>query len=294
MSGRTTRVLLPWVLRALWAALPFTAGPALAAALHGDSHPVRALASVGLWAGWGVGLIATVVPHPIGLTTIRVLTPAAVGAAIAAGIGHGQRGRGALAVGWSAVATAWTFAPTTGAWCVNGPAYPNERRHLLRAPGPLLAGPLVLAWAIAVGGLSAGPLLLAAERWVPGAIVTVIGLPVAVLLLRSLHGLSRRWAVFVPAGLVLHDPVTLTDSALFRRQSVRALQPARPGSDGLDVSQRAPGLALELQLVEPVDVGLLHPGRRQGDTRRADRLLFTPTRPGQVLDDARARRFPVP
>jgi hypothetical protein len=34
---------------------------------------------------------------------------------------------------------------------------------------------------------------------------------------------------------------------------------------------------------------LTQPGSRRGTTAESDALLFTPTRPGAVLDDARAR-----
>src|SRR5207245_5385963 len=163
----------------------------------------RTLASVGLWTGWATGLAATVVPHPVGLTAIRVLAPGGLAATVAAAAGSHPR---PLAVAWTAVAMALAMAPDTGLFCVNGPAYPNERRFPLRAPAPLLVGPLVVAWALAVAGLSGGPLLLAARRWALGASALVVGFPVAIVLLRSMHTLSRRWGVFVPAGFVLVDP----------------------------------------------------------------------------------------
>jgi hypothetical protein len=288
MLPPTFRRAFPWILRAWWAALPFTAGPAFADALGGASVPVRTLASVGLWAGWAVGLAATLIPHPLALTALRVLAPAGVVAAVAASVGEHAS---ALAVAWTAVATALAFAPDTGVLCVNGPAYPNERRFPLRAPAPLLLGPVVVAWALAVAGLAAGPLLLAARRWVWGGIALAVGIPLAGLLLRSLHQLSKRWVVFVPAGVVLVDPLGLMDSVLLRRQQLRSLHPAPADSLGLDLTQRAPGLALEAALADEVDVVLVRPGRRQGESRRASRLLFTPTLPGAVLEEAKARRL---
>jgi hypothetical protein len=271
--------------------LPFTTGPTLAAALDPASGPVRLVASAGLWVGWSAGMVAAFVPHPIALTALRVIAPAAVAAALAAAVaGHPS----ALAVAWAAVACAWAFAPGVGAACVNGPAYPNERRFLLRPPGPLLRGPLPLAWALSVAGIGAGPLLLAAGQWVAGGVLLLAGWPLAALLLKSIHNLSRRWAVFVPAGVVLHDPLFLFDPTLFKRQDVAALRagPARNPAY-LDLSQRAPGLGLEIDLAEPVTVALLHPGRREADTVDAQRIRFTPTRPGAVLEEARRRRLGV-
>jgi hypothetical protein len=280
--------LVSWVVRLSWIALPFTAGPTLAEALDSASRPVQLVASSGLWAGWAVGVAATLVPHPLSLTALRFVAPAAVVAVVAAAAaGHASP----LALGWTTVTAAWAFAPSFGVVCVNGPAYPNERRFLLRVPGALLVGPLALAWALAVACMAAGPLLIAARQWVAGAIAFVIGAPVAVVLMRSMHALSRRWAVFVPAGVVLHDPLTLADPVLFPRQSVEVLRPAPADSDSLDLTQRAPGLALELVLLEKAELTLVRPGVRAGESGRTTRLLFTPTRPGAVLEQARARRI---
>lgn len=250
---------------------------------------MRAVASAGLWLGWAVGTVASFVPLPLALTALRTVAPAAVAATLAAAVaGHPS----AVAVAWSAVACAWAYAPAVGMACVNGPAYPNERRFLLRPPLGLLAGPLPLAWAASVAGLAAGPLLLAARQWVLGGAVLAVGWPAAALLLKSVHNLSRRWAVFVPAGLVLHDPMVLVDPVLFRRQDVTRLGLATGVDAGrLDASQRAPGVGLAVDLDPPVVLTFLRPGRREGDAVEAALIRFTPTRPGAVLDEARRRRM---
>jgi hypothetical protein len=281
--------LLPWLVRGLWAGLPFTTGPALADALDAASRPVQLVASTLLWLGWAAGMVADFAPHPLALTTLRVVAPAAVVAALGAALGDHPS---ALAVAWAAVACAWAFAPAIGAACVNGPAYPNERRFLLRPPGPLLAGPLPLAWALSVAGIAAGPLLLAAKQWVVGGLLLLVGWPLAGLLLKSIHNLARRWAVFVPAGVVLHDPVVLFDPTLFRRQDITAFRPATADDTGsYDLSQRAPGLGIQMELDEMTTVTLLKPGKREGVAIHATGVRFTPTRPGAVIEEARRRRL---
>jgi hypothetical protein len=277
-----------WTLRVLWVALPFTAGPVLGDALAAASRPVQLVATVGMWTAWAVGVVATAVAMPLALTALRVLAPAVVVAAVAAALGgHASP----LAIGWAVVTCGWAYAPGIGALWVNGPAYPNERRFLLRAPGALLFGPLAVAWAAAMAGVAVGPLLLAARVWVWGAIACVAGLPLAAVLLRGMHDLSRRWLVFVPAGIVLHDPLTVVDPVLFRRQTLARLGPAPAGA--LDLTQRSPGLALEIALDEEAALALVRPGRRLGESVRAARMLVTPTRPGAVIDEARRRRLPV-
>lgn len=282
--------VLPWVVRVLWVALPFTVGPAIGDALDGASTPVQLVAATGLWAGWAAGVAATFIALPVSLTAIRILAPAALAAAGAAAVaGHPS----ALALGWAGVVTGWAFAPAWGFRCVNGPAYPNERRFLLRAPGSLLFGPLLLAWALVMAGLAAGPLLLASRRWVLGGVLTLVGLPLAGVMLRGMHDLSRRWAVLVPAGVVLHDPLTIVDPVLLRRQTVTRIGPALAGTDALDLTQKAPGLALEISLDEEVALALVRPGKRLGEPVKATNLLFTPTRPGALLAEAGKRRLRV-
>jgi hypothetical protein len=251
-------------------------------------------AAIVLWAGWATVLLGTLVPHPLGLTALRVGAPAAAAAVVAAVLtGRPSVLASVAALAVAAVDAAVAMAPPTGILYVNGPAYPNERRYPLRPPGPLLLGPLEVSWAIVVGAPTVGILLLAAGNWVAGAAVLLVGLPVAFVLARSLHGLSRRWVVFVPAGVVLHDPITLLDPVLFPRPLIEALRPAPAGSDSLDLTQGSLGLTLELLLTEKVPMARAKPGQVGGEQGASARLLFTPTRPGQVLTEAARRRVPV-
>src|SRR5207245_1529786 len=177
---------LPWVVRVLWAALPFTSGSVLAHTMSSWSAAPRDVASVTLWLGWAVVLVGTLVPRPSGLTALRVAAPAALGAVLAAlATHHAGVGSRVLAPAWALATSAVALAPETAVVFVNGAAYPDERRFPLRPPGALLLGPLPLAWATVVAGATTGPLLLADRRWVAGA-VTLLLLPASVVLARSL------------------------------------------------------------------------------------------------------------
>jgi hypothetical protein len=285
--------VLAWALRGLWAVLPFTVWPALGAALRPDAHAVRTTAALAGWVVWGAVLVATMVPSPLALTALRCVAPAVVGAAVAAA----ATGRPSVlattgAVAWSAVVAAAVFLPGTAVLCVNGPAYPNERRFPLVAPGPLLVGPIELAWAVMVALPTAGALLLAGQRWVLGGVLCALAVPAVPILARALHGLSRRWLVFVPAGVVVHDPMSLAEPVLFRRQVVSRLGPAGPAEDGLDLTLGAPGLAVELRLLEPAV--LVRAGRGAGPREDGTvALRVTPSRPGEVLAYAASHQLPV-
>jgi hypothetical protein len=257
----------------------------LAHALDPWSHPARTVATIGLWAGWSVVLVATLVPHPVGLTALRVAAPAALIASAVA--------RSPLGTAWGVLVVVLVFLPTTGVWCVNGPAYPNERRFPLRVPGWLLIGPLAVAWAVAVGGPVAGALLLTDRHWVAGGLAMALGVPAAVVLLRAVHGLSRRWVVFVPAGVVVHDHLALAEPVLFMREMIESFGPAAADTDALDLTLSAPGLAVELILLEKVPMTRAGRGHQPGESGASARLMFTPTRPGTVLAEAKERRLRV-
>jgi hypothetical protein len=279
----------PWPARLTWLILPLVAGPALGDSLAGASRPVQLTASLGLWLGWAGVLAATLVPSTVSLTALRVAAPAGVASALAAAAG-GVEGADVLAVTGTVLAALAAFWPVTTETFVDGSSYGDERRLALRAPAPLLAGPVEAVWAIVVAGLAAGPLLLAARQWAIGGVVLAAGLPAAWWGVRILHTLPRRWVVLVPGGLVLHDPLAIVDPILVRRGSVRSFGPAPADTDALDLTRGALGLALELRLVEPVPL-LVVRGRGASESVSANQLLVTPARPGALLVEARRRRL---
>jgi hypothetical protein len=287
-----------WLLRVAWFSLPATAGPAAAAALRDLSSPVRIVGALLLWVGWAIVLFGTLAPRPIGLTAVRVgaaaALPLALTAAGRAGVSSQAATVGLLAV---AVAAIMSALPGVGAAYVNGPAYGDERRFPLRVPPVLWIGPVPLATVLLVAGVGAGPLLLAARSYVAGAIALVAGGAIAFGLARSLHTLARRWAVIVPAGLVLHDPLTLADPVLFPRDRIVKLAVVDPvtTSDAttLDIRLAALGGSLLLTLTDEAQIVRARPGRRGGVVTNATRVLFAPTRPGDLLDLALRRRIRV-
>jgi hypothetical protein len=283
-----------WALPAVWASLPFTVGPALASALDPRSRPVQVVASVGAWLVWAAALGAALVPRTTSLTAVRIVAPAALVLAGWAALEVGEVGAEVVvALAASAVAAALALAPGTAERHVDGSSYGEERRFPLRPPGALLLGPLPLTWAVAVAGVVSGPLLLAARAWVAGAVALAVGLPAAAVAVRALHALSRRWLVLVPAGLVVHDRMAVQEPVLVLRRQVRSLGPAPADTTALDLTVGALGLALELDLHEPVS---LVPAGRRGtpvELQEVTSLLVSPTRPGAVLAAASQRRLPV-
>jgi hypothetical protein len=290
----------PWAIRALWLLLPLAAAPALGDALASASRPVQLVATIGLWLGWTAVLVATLVPRANSLTVVRLAAPGALAATVAAAVRGAAGVDDAFAVSAAVlvVAAAW-WAVTADAFA-DGSSYGDERRFVLRSPLSLLLAPAPVAWLLAVAAPAAAVLLLAAEAWVPGVLLAAVAAAGIRLGVPALHRLSRRWLVLVPAGLVLHDHLALPDPVLFRRGTVRGIGPAPADAAGdagggtLDLSLGAPGLVVEVVLLEPTDIPIAT-GRgrsRQVETVTAERLLIVPARPGAFLAAARDRRLP--
>lgn len=282
-----------WPVRVLWIALALVIGGTLDDALNGRSTPIRVVVLAGLAAIWTAGLVGLLVPRTVSLTVVRVIVPGGLAATAAAVlVGHTVDAADLVAVTLAALAAAAAIAPWfTEAW-VDGSSYGPEQRLPLQTPTLLALIVVPMTWTAVIVGVSAGPLLLAARQWVPGALALAFGMPIAAAGIRSLHQLSRRWVVLVPAGLVLHDPLTMPEAQLFPRKSIARLHAADADTDADDYTAGASGLALQLDLIEPID--LLVRGRgRSTKTHTSSHLLFTPARPARLLNGARTHRIPT-
>lgn len=298
-SERSRSLLVArWAPAVVWLSLPLVAGPAFADALAGRSTPVVVTAQVGLWALWLIGLVAALAPSTVSLTTMRIVFPASLLAAVAAAAAVSDHaGIGAsVALGTTSLATVVALWATVGFVHVNGSSYGDERRFPLRPPAPVVLGSMEVLWLVMASATLSGPMLLAARQWIAGAIVTVLAVLVDIIGVRALHQLSKRWLVFVPAGIVLVDRTVLLDAMLTLRQRVASLGFADDRSDAYDLGAGAIGVEVELRLTETGDI-IPTPARKDRhriiDPVDVDAVRFCPTRPGWVLDAARARRFTI-
>lgn len=284
-------------LRAIWVLLPILIGPTISDALHGIDPGPRSVTSAALWVCWALCLTATLVPLPVTLTVLRLGSPAVAALAVWSATVTDElvhTGFGLLA---GVLVVLASFAAPVADRFVDGASYGDERRFLLRAPGPvvLVLGPL--ATAVALAGATVGPVLLLHSQWVAGAVVTAAGLPLAVLSLGSLHRLARRWIVLVPAGFVLHDHLALAEPTLVQRAGLKQLGAAAADTGTCDFTQQARGLALEVRCRRPHDV--LPVKSRSGakttaiEVEAIDAFLCSPVRPDVVLAEAARRRLPV-
>ena len=294
----TSRAVSRWAPALIWLSLPLTAGTSFAHALDQRSAPVTLTAAIGLWSIWVIGLIAALAPSSVSLTTIRIVMPASVAAAAWAAIlaPNGADVAESFALGITSMCAVLSLSAPVGYTFINGSSYGDEQRFPLRPPGPVVLGPLELVWVAMVASVLAGPLLLAAKQWIPGAIITVLAVGLCVVGARALHQLSKRWLVFVPAGLVLVDRTSLLDALLVQRHVVSSIGVAEEDSVAIDLSAGAIGPQVELRL-STTDAIIPTPARRDRhkmiEPLDVDAVRFTPSRSGWVLDAAKERRLSV-
>lgn len=280
-----------WAQRVLVVVLPLLGGDLVGAALSRRSGPVATSLTSLAWMMWAITAVAVVIPHPVGLTALRVTTPALV-----VGLGWSLTEASAVpAAGVMSMIVAVVIAVlAASSWVadslIDGRSYGDERRFSLRIPVTLLLGPIPLAVALPSVAVAATVALLASRQYIPGAIVALGGGILGAFAIRSLHTLTTRFVVFVPAGMTLVDPLILTDSMLFPRARVITIGPAPAATTGTDLSQNAPGLALQLDLDTPVSLTVID-GRRSAEEVSTRQVIFTPGRPDAVLEEAERRLF---
>ena len=240
-----------------------------------------------------MAIVAALTPHPVSLTIIRLLAPTLAGVGVLLGLGVGWTAGLVTSIGYGLVLTAIALLPSIGDIMVNGSAYGSERRMALRAPAVAFLGPIPLMFLAVFAGLTGWAIVL--DRWHPiaAAAAAAVGAVLVWFGARLAHQLARRWIVFVPAGFVVHDPFQLAEPVLLPRASITRLGPAEVGADteGLDLSAGSLGLALEVEISEPLSFGLLR--NRSVDVTESQRLVFSPTLPGALLSEARIRGIKI-
>lgn len=186
----------------------------------GNSH--RVLASTALWSLWAIVLLSVLVPASTSLTALRLATPAHLATLVLvsgiAGIDLGS----AIALALSAMAAVLSASGETGASFIQSSAYGDEKRFPLRCPRSFLVV-IVMAWLIWFTTAALGAILVVTGAFpevVIGSVLAVAALFGCAVLPRRFHRYSRRWLVEVPAGLVIHDYVLLTETAMFPRRGV--------------------------------------------------------------------------
>jgi hypothetical protein len=282
-----------WGARAVWLAVAVLGGSAIGQALADHSRSVQRTGTTLAWIAWGVVAIALVLPSTIGLTVVRTIVPAGVVVAVAAGFGGADAVDAFVCVGLAVLAAALMASAEFGDVFVQGSAYGHERRFALRPPVGFLVA-TVVSWCILCASAVAGPMLLAARSWILGVVVTALAVAAGWFFGRRFHLLSRRWLVLVPAGLVVHDQLVLTDTVMLSRATLVSVGLALVDTQAADLTGPSIGHAVEVALVDAITV-VLSPtrGKPSGTALHLRSMLVAPSRPGRLLRAAAAQRLPV-
>lgn len=282
-----------WVARIAWLGVAVSGGIAIEGAIDDRSAAVRWVATIGGWSLWAVVALALAIASVRSLTIARVLVPMAIVATVGAIIG-GAGALAAAALGLPAlIATFAVYTAEFGRGFVQASAYGDEERFPLRAPaaGGAAAGLVWLVWAPTA---VAGPLLLAAESWIAGAILSVVAAAGAMYFGPRWHRLAQRWLVLVPAGVVVHDPVVLADTVSLRTAQIARMQLAPADTGAADLTGPASGYALEIGLTESITAVYAYtPSAPNGTAIHLTAMLVAPSRPGEALTAADRRGLPV-
>jgi hypothetical protein len=283
----------PWVARIAWIVVAVVGGTAVESAVADRSAAVAWTAAIGGWGLWAVAALGLAIASTWSLTVVRVVVPLALVATVAAGVGGAPAIDLVLLGGPAIVAAAAVMTAEFGRQYVQASAYGDEERFPLRVPvGAGLAA--VVAWLLWATVTIVGPLLIAAQSWVAGVLLSALAVAGVVLLGPRWHRLSKRWFVLVPAGVVVHDPVVLADTFPLRTAQVASIALAPADTQAADLTGPASGYAVEIATTESVTaVFAFTPAEPNGKAIHLRSFLIAPSRPGRALRSARARGLPV-
>lgn len=282
-----------WIARGAWVLVAIVGGAAVEGAVTDRSDAVRWAAGIGGWALWAIVMAALAVPAVRSLTAARIIAPLSIVVfAVTAVTGARALDLALLAVP-AVVACAAIFTAEFGRAFVQASSYGDEERLPLRFPVGAGSAAVIL-WVLWAPAVVLGPVLIAAQGFIVGGILTLIAAAGIVFLIPKWHRLARRWLVLVPAGLVVHDPVVLADTLMVRSDQLAGMRLAPADTEAADLTGPASGFAIEVQASETVTtVFAFTPQEPNGRAIHMTGFLISPSRPGEALRTAAARGVPV-
>lgn len=282
-----------WTLRLLVVVVAAAMTVAIGNAADSRSSAAAPAATI----AWGLMtvamVIALVVPGPLALTVMRILAPATVPTAVTAlALGNGALW-GTIAVVAAVLTSMVALSADAAEALVQGSAYGREYRLPLRTPAALLI-PMLLVWSVWCTVLLSAVLEIGAGNWFIGGVLATLAGALSWLLSRRLHRFSRRWLVVVPAGIVVHDAVTLGETLMVQRGNVAVAHLAPADTQAADLTGPAAGHALEIVLRDMELVVLAGSAKEpKGKALHVQSILVAPSRPGRALNALAEGKIPV-
>lgn len=235
--------------------------------------------------------VGVLILHPWSLTVIRFIVPMLTANSVWWVATDRVTWQQAVAVVLMLGMVVTVYRAKYGALHVQAAAYGHEQRFLLRPPVAVIP-PLAMLWLLVATSAAV------ASHTTSTLVAAIACVCLAALTWFALHRaavLARRWLVFVPAGIAIHDPLVLRDTFMVRSHDVRALRRASAGSEAFDATCTTWGDPIEIVLAHPHDVSLSQFGARISrtlDRLHVTALLVSPSQPTRVL--ARQQASPPP
>ena len=283
-STRQLPTILTWSTRLGWATTAIATSQAL------ETLDTGLTVALSTWLLWVIGAVAVSIGTPITLTLARTILPLGIPTSALALVAGGSVTLGTIGLIAALITSYSVFTAEVGQRWVQAAAYGAERRFPLRPPLGF-ALPAVMLWLLVA--LLASSAVVAAQRSQSGLAVAlgVIGAALAGLGSTRWHRLSCRWLVLVPAGVVIHDPLVLLETAMWRSHVVSGAELAATDTEAADLTGPATGPALEISLRASETV-VLATGRKtpEGRAIHLTAALIAPSRPGAALEALRSPR----
>lgn len=282
-----------WGCRLAWLLLAVVGGSAFSDALSGRVTSLSWVAGVALWTLFAACLIALMVASTASLTVVRLLLPLGLATTIIAAFSGATAVHAVVAIALGAIAVITGFSSEFARVFVQTSAYGDETRLPLRLPVPFVL-PVVLGWIAAAAPLVVGVLMIGAHEWIIGGVLTIAGAVAARQLRPSFHRFSRRWLVFVPAGVVIHDQLVLAETAMVLNTTILSVGFAEVGSGAADLTGGTTGPRLEIQLAaSETFIFAADKHDPQGRAIHATGVMISPSRPGRAIAEAERRTLPI-
>ena len=280
--------VLLWLARVLWILVAALSENIISELVNVDSSIGSIIAEIIVWSLWFVTFLALLVPATISLTVIRtlgVLFISVIGLElITAEFSMFTRASLVAIIGCLLV---YFFSALLGDVMINGSAYGSEKRFILKPPTFMLFTYLAIIWGLFIV-LSITTIQLLIQNNLIGYLTLITVSALGFFGGKILHQFSRRWLVFVPAGFVIHDPLFLNNSVLFKRNNIEHLTTSgirTIDDETIDLTGGSSGLSSSLKTKEEITIDLKSE-KTQAETRN---IRFAASLPGLVLKEARSR-----
>ena len=276
--------ILTWSMRLGWVAAAIALSQAI------DALDTGLTVTISTWLLWVTGAVAVFVGSPITLTLARTTLPLSIPVAVVLLASGADLTLGFIGLVSALIASYSVFTAEVGQRWVQFAAYGAERRFPLRPPLGF-ALPAVVLWVLVAVLASSAVMAAEGSQLVLAAVLGAIAAGLAGLGSTRWHRLSCRWLVLVPAGVVIHDPLVLMETAMWRSHVVVGATLAPVETEAADLTGPATGPALEISLRSSETV-VLAAGRNtpEGRAIHLTAALIAPSRPGAALEALQSPR----